>query len=109
MKNMLMNIVARMSRLLAVDANLREIGAEVNSILRVWVGPLMIALGGVGAVYIIILGIQYAKGENDSKRAEVKTRLVNCIIGVIAILVLGSVCIGIDWAKLVQVFGYAGE
>ena len=105
--NFLMNIAMSMSRLLdASDDKLTNISNQANEILRSWVGPLMIALGGVGLVYVIVLGIQYAKSENDSKRAEVKSRLVNCVIGVIAILVIGAVCTAVDWASLVQIFGY---
>ena len=109
MKNYLMNVAVSLGRLLATDQKLTDISTEVNNILKIWVGPLLIAIGGVGAVYMIVMGIQYAKSESDGKRAEIKSRLVNCIIGVISILVLGSLCIGIDWAGVVQIFGYAAE
>lgn len=95
------------SRLLARTSQMVDASNEVNTILRSWVGPIMIALGGVAAIYVIILGIQYVKSENDSKRVEVKTRIVNSIIGIIVILILGAVCIGMDWSRLVQIFGYA--
>lgn len=95
-----------MGRLLA---DLGAVGEEVNSILRTWVGPIFIALGGVGSVYIIVLAVQYAKSENDSKRAEAKTRIVNCAIGVVAILVIATVCLTVDWAELVKIFGYTAD
>lgn len=103
--NFFRNLTINMGRLLASD-NLGQVSYEVNTILKTWVGPIFIALGGVGSVYIIVLAVQYAKSENDSKRAEAKTRIVNCIIGVIALLIIAFCCIGIDWASLVQIFGY---
>ena len=85
---------------------LKTVSNEVNKILRSWVGPLFIAIGGVGAIYIIVLAIQYIRSENDSKRAEAKQRIINCVIGVICLLVIGGVCIGVDWGNFVQLFSY---
>ena len=92
--------------LLAVSEKLQRISDQVNTILKTWVGPLFVALGGVGAIYVIILAIQYIKSENDNKRAEAKTRMVNCIIGVLSLLVIGTICLSVNWAELVQMFGY---
>jgi len=100
-----MNFLMNISRLLTT--NLEDVGAEVNNILNTWIGPLFTVLGGVGAIYIIVLAIQYIKSENDSKRAEAKSRIINCAIGVVALLVLGAVCLTVNWAEFVQIFGYA--
>ena len=94
------------ARLLEASEKLTRISEQVTTILHSWVGPLFIALGGVGTIYIIILAIQYIRSENDSKRTEAKTRMVNCIIGVLSLLVLGVVCLAVNWAELVQIFGY---
>lgn len=96
------NMLSMMSRLLDVGAA----AAEVTKILQAWVGPLFTALGGVGTVYIVILAVQYAKSENDSKRAEAKTRMMNTLIGVLSLIIMAVVCFAVDWAKLVQIFGY---
>ena len=102
-----MNFLMNISRLLA--NNLEEVGAEVNNILSTWIGPLFIALGGVGSIYIIILAVQYIKAEGDSKRAEAKSRIINCAIGVISLLVLATVCLAVNWVEFVQIFGYASN
>lgn len=94
--------------LVTASQKVQNVGAEVNNILHVWVGPLFTAIGGVGAIYIIILAVQYIKSENDSKRAEAKTRIFNCLIGVISLVVIGVICLAVDWAGLVTIFGYAG-
>lgn len=85
------------------------VGSKVDEILKGWVGPLFVAIGGVGCIYVIILGIQFIKSENDSKRAEAKSRMFNCIIGIISLLVIGAVCIGLNWAGLANMFGYASN
>lgn len=97
-----MNFLLSLSRLL----DLASISEEVNTILKVWVGPLFTVLGGVAVIYLIILAVQYAKSENDNKRAEIKSRIVNCIIGGLSLIAIGILCIGLDWAGIVQVFGY---
>lgn len=100
-----MNFMLNISKLL----NLQSVGSEVNKILGMWVGPLFVAIGGAGAIYAIVLGVQYIRSENDSKRAEAKTRIVNCVIGVITLLVLAAVCMAVDWAAFVEIFGYASD
>ena len=84
-----------------------DIAEQINDILNVWIGPLFTVIGAIGAIYIIILAVQYAKAENDNKRAEVKTRMVNCAIGVVSLLVIGTLCLTIDWVGLANVFDYA--
>ena len=100
----LMNIT---NGLLAVTSRLERVGNEVNEILKTWVGPLMTAIGGVASIYIIVLAIQYIKAESDGKRAEAKSRMMNCLIGLLVIIVLAVVCFSVDWAGFVKIFGYA--
>jgi cell division protein FtsW (lipid II flippase) len=42
----------------------------------------MILLGLVGAVWVIVLGIQYGKAESDDVKTEAKKKLINTIVGV---------------------------
>lgn len=83
------------------------VAKKVTEILKVWIGPLFTVIGAIGAVYIIVLAVQYAKAENDNKRAEVKSRIANCAIGVISLLVIGSLCFWVDWQAFANIFGYA--
>ncbi len=89
--------------------NAGAVALEINEILHGWVGPLFTAIGGVGCIYIIVLAVQYMKSENDNKRAEVKTRIINCLIGVISLLVIGTISLTMDWAGLAGIFGYASN
>lgn len=99
-----------LSRLLAPNQEtLVELGAQINEILGTIVGPILIALGGAGAIYIIVLGVQFAKSESDEKRNEAKKRMINLAIGVVLILGLAAVCTMINWAEFIKIFGYAGE
>ena len=98
-----MNFLLNISRLL----DLQSVSDEVNTILSNWVGPLFITIGAIGTIYMIILGVQYIRSESDNKRAEAKSRIINCLIGVLSLIVIGALCIGLDWAGIVQIFGYA--
>ena len=87
--------------------NLGDTATKVNSILSEIVGPIMIALGGAMGVYIVVLGVQYAKSENDNKRAEAKTRMVNCLIGLFVAIVMAVLCMAVKWDALVtQIYDY---
>lgn len=106
MKKLLLSL----SRLLAANQEtLIELGTKINDILGTIVGPILIALGGAGAIYIVVLGVQLAKSESEEKRAEAKKRMINLAIGVVLILSLAAVCTFINWAEFVQIFGYASE
>ena len=100
-----MKFLLSISKLLDLDT----VSTQVNEILSEWIGPIFTLIGAFGAVYAIILGVQYAKAENDSKRAELKSRMVNCIIGFLVLLVLGTVCLTVNWAEIVQIFGYTAN
>ena len=85
------------------------VAAKVDSIVKSWIGPLFTVVGAIGAVYIVILAVQYAKSENDNKRAEVKSRITNCVIGVLSLLCIAALCFFIDWQKVANIFGYAAK
>ena len=49
--------------------------------------PVIIILGVAGAIYGIVLGVQFSKAETADKRDETKKRLINAVIGVVIMLV----------------------
>jgi len=89
------------------DSRLASISYKVKQILKNIAGPILIALGSVGVIYMVVLGVQYAKSENDDKRATVKRRLVNLAIGVVAMFALAALCMAIKWEVIVpELFSY---
>ena len=102
MKKFLMGI----STLLASDS-LTQTAEKVNEILDGLVGPCFSVLGSLGLIYVIILGVQYAKSESDEKRAEIKKRIVNLCIGLVVIIIMITMCYAIKWESIIpQLFGY---
>ncbi len=103
MKNLLLN----MSRLLASYDRLGQTAAKVNQVLENIVGPCLSVLGLFAIIYVIFLGVQYAKSESDEKRAENKKRMINTLIGAIVLILLITLCYAIQWDSLIpQMFGY---
>ena len=93
-----------MSQLLAA----KDAAEKVTEILRNTIGPILLALGGAGTIYVIILGVNYAKAEDHAKRKDAKKRIWNLVIGIFAMFTLAALCISIKWDKLVtDMFGYA--
>ena len=104
MRNFLLNI----SRLMAINAqSLLETSDKVHSILAGIVGPCLSVIGSIGVIYIVILGVQYAKAESEDKRAELKKRMVNLAIGVVIMIVMITLCFAIKWNEVIpDLFGY---
>lgn len=50
--------------------------------------PIMIVVGAAGIIYAVYLGVNLAKADSADKRQEAKSRMVNAIIGFVAIFVL---------------------
>lgn len=49
--------------------------------------PFVIAIGVLGAVYGLYLGINYSRSEGDARK-EAQKRIINFIIGLVAVIVL---------------------
>lgn len=100
-----MNKLLNIGMLLA--SSVAATATKVYEVLHNIVGPCLSALEGCAIIYIVILGVQYAKSENNDKRADVKKRIVNLAIGVVAIAVMITLCFAIRWDKIVpELFGY---
>ena len=50
--------------------------------------PILIIGGSVGAIFVIILGVNFSKAESADKREEAKKRMINAIIGVVVTILL---------------------
>ena len=101
-------IMLSITSLLATTGNnVAATAQKVNEVLHNIVGPCLTALGGMAIIYIVVLGVQYAKSENADKRAEMKKRIVNLAIGVVIMIVMITMCFAIQWDKIIpDLFGY---
>ena len=61
-----------------------EIVDAINTILY----PLLILLATAGVIYAIILGVKLERAESADQQQEAKKRLVNFIIGLVAVIAL---------------------
>lgn len=50
--------------------------------------PVVIVVGALGAIWIIILGVNLARAETADKATEAKKRLINVVIALVAVLIL---------------------
>ena len=63
---------------------LNDVYATLPTILY----AVLAVVGGAGAVYAIVLGVNLAKSDNEEKRKTAMTRLKNTLVGVGVLLVL---------------------
>lgn len=101
------NLLLGMSMLLESSKRLTETASKVYEVMTNIVGPCLSVLGAFAIIYVIYLGVQYAKSESDEKRAENKKRMINTLIGAIVLILLITLCYAISWNNLIpQLFGY---
>ena len=50
--------------------------------------PVIIVVGALGAIWIVILGVNLARAESSDKAAEAKKRLINVIIAIVSVILL---------------------
>ena len=104
MNKFLLNI----GKLLAVNtATFQRTADKISEILKNIVGPCLSVIASIGVIYLIVIGVQYAKAESDEKRMNYKKRLINLAIGVLVMIVLITLCFAIKWDVVVpDLFGY---
>lgn len=96
-----MNFLALLSRFLLVDtskveSNLKDgkggwakdVVVPLVGILDALLIPIIIIVGMAGAIYAIVIGVQYSKAEGSEKRDEAKKKLINGLIGVVVALII---------------------
>jgi len=50
--------------------------------------PVVIVVGALGAIWIIILGVNLARAESSDKATEAKKRLINVVIAIVSVIIL---------------------
>ena len=66
----------------------QEIVNAVYKIVNKLVWPIMAIILTLGIIYVIILGVNYAKAETSDKKEEAKKRIINAVVGVVITLAL---------------------
>lgn len=60
----------------------------IQNLLENIMTPLLILVGTAGSIYAIVLGVNYSRAEDTSKREEAKKRLINAVIGLVIMVAL---------------------
>ncbi len=97
MKNFMLSVMTRFMGAWYDDINkidtdkmpewVKNIIVPILKVLDQLLIPVIIILGVAGAIYGIVLGVQFSKAETADKRDETKKRLINAVIGVVIMLV----------------------
>ena len=65
-----------------------SIANPVISLINSLLGPLLGIVGAAGAIFCVVLGVKFAKAEEQQDREKAKQALKNAIIGFVLIFVL---------------------
>ena len=67
---------------------IQQVVDAVYNIVNKLVWPTMAIILTLGIIYVIILGVNYAKAETSDKKEEAKKRIINAVVGVVITLAL---------------------
>ncbi len=70
------------------EKDLTKIVKPLLDVLGVVVPVLLTVIGAVGAIWVIFLGVKYAKAEDPQEHDKARSALKNAIIGFVLIFVL---------------------
>lgn len=70
------------------ESDLNKIVQPLLEVLNVLVPVLLGVVGALGTVWVIILGVKYAKAEEPQEHEKARNSLKNAIIGFVLIFVL---------------------
>ena len=70
------------------EKELTQIVKPLLDVLGVVVPVLLTVIGAVGAIWVIFLGVKYAKAEDPQEHDKARSALKNAIIGFVLIFVL---------------------
>lgn len=70
------------------STGLSDLAKQIFEYVSYILVPIMIVVGAAGIIYSVYLGINLARADSADKRQEAKARMINAIIGFVAIFVL---------------------
>lgn len=71
-----------------INTGLQSAVAPVVELINAMLIPAMMIVGAIGTLYCILLGVKFAKAEEQQEREKAKQHLKNAIIGFVLIFVL---------------------
>ena len=86
----------------AAETNVaQELANPIIKLIKQFAGPLLGVVGAVGAIFVIVLGVKFAKAEEPQEREKAKAHLKNAIIGFALIFIL-LLALNIAMPKLID-------
>ena len=72
----------------ANTADFSGVVQPIVDLLNAMLGPALLLVGAVGALYCVLLGVKYARAEEPQDREKAKAHLKGAIIGFVLIFIL---------------------
>jgi len=84
------------------QSDLEKIVKPITTLCDTIVPVMLLAVGSLGSIWVIILGVKYAKADDPQEHEKAKNGLKNAIIGFVLIFILlialkASLDIFTDW------------
>jgi hypothetical protein len=86
------------------DKTINGVPAMFEGLMRYIMGPVLSIIGIAAVIYMIMLGINYAKAEDADGRKKVQGRLIGAAVGVVIILAGVVLCFALPWDTIYTTF-----
>lgn len=70
------------------EKDLNQVVKPLLDVLKIAVPVLLTVVGAVGAIWVIFLGVKYARAEEPQEHEKARNNLKNAIIGFVLIFIL---------------------
>lgn len=84
--------------------NLQQAANGFHKIVKNVLAPILTIIGVLAVIYVIYLGVMFARAESADKRKELQGRLIGACIGAVIMIAGATLCFAIDWAQLYHKF-----
>ncbi len=90
-------------------SNLSDVAGAFSKVIKNILSPVLGIIGVLLVVYVVYLGVMYAKAESADKRKEIQSRLIASIVGAVIVIAGATLCLTLDWTNIFKNFANAND
>jgi NADH:ubiquinone oxidoreductase subunit 6 (subunit J) len=80
--------------------DISQVAQMFKALMKYVLGPVLSIIGVGAVIYLIMLGINYAKAEDADGRKKVQGRLIGAAVGAVIIIAGAVLCFALPWDSI---------
>lgn len=86
------------------ETGINRVPQMFKGLMQYIIGPVLSIIGIAAVIYMIMLGINYAKAEDADGRKKVQGRLIGAAVGAVIIIAGVVLCFALPWVEIFNGF-----